>query len=374
MAAPVFVAASAIGSSTAGSFSIVLPTHAANDILWVISWYRASATVLTPTNWTEAATALRGTTRYYLHWIRAADANTADPLFDYTGADDGFGLCVVYRGCITTGNPYDVLGAFTSGTVQSAVLTGITALTVDSLIVASIGGEDNTATDGPTTGTDPATYVEHYVEAATGTDGCVQIAEQAQTTTGATGNVTVAWSATVVGWGGWVVALIPPSATTFNQALAATAVGVATLTSALIIGKTLAATAVGVATLSRVATYFRALAATATGVAILTKKMFVTLSVTAAGVPAMVKKMFKTLSATATGVPALATALLSSVSMAATAVGAATLSAAMLIVRVLSATASGVASLMTQFIAGSVPFINRTRSFLKNIGSMIGPL
>ena len=86
MAAPVFVAASAIGSSTAGSFSIVLPTHAANDILWVISWYRASATVLTPTNWTEAATALRGTTRYYLHWIRAADANTADPLFDYTGA------------------------------------------------------------------------------------------------------------------------------------------------------------------------------------------------------------------------------------------------------------------------------------------------
>ena len=211
MAAPAFVAASAIGSSTAGSFSIVLPTHSANDVLWVISWYRASATVATPAGWTEAATALRGTTRYYLHWIRAADANTADPLFDYTGADDGFGLCVVYSGCITTGNPYDVLGAFSSGTAQSAVLTGITALTNESLIVASIGGEDNTATGGPTTGTDPATYVEHYVEAATGTDGCVQIAEQAQTTTGATGDVTVAWSATVVGWGGWVAALIPPT-------------------------------------------------------------------------------------------------------------------------------------------------------------------
>src|SRR3990167_4622309 len=120
MAAPVLVAASAIGSSTAGSFSIVLPTHTTNDILWVISWYRASATVLTPANWTQAATALRGTTRYYLHWIRAVDGNTADPLFDYTGTDDGFGLCVVYSGCITTGNPYDVLGAFTSGTSDPA--------------------------------------------------------------------------------------------------------------------------------------------------------------------------------------------------------------------------------------------------------------
>ena len=216
MAAPAFVGASAIGSSTAGTFTVTLPTHAANDILWSISWYRASATVLTPTGWTEAATALRGTTRYYLHWIRATSAAETNPVFDYTGADDGFGLVVSYSGCVTTGNPYDVLGAFASGTAQSAVLTGITALTAESLIVASIGGEDNTATGGPTTGTDPATYVEHYVEAATGTDGCVQIAEQAQTTTGATGDVTVAWSATVVGWGGWVMALVPPVSNPIN--------------------------------------------------------------------------------------------------------------------------------------------------------------
>lgn len=173
-------------------------------------------------------------------------------------------------------------------------------------------------------------------------------------------------AATAVG----VVAL--GAGTIFLRTLAVTAAGVATLSTALLTAVSMAATAVGVATLSRVATYFRALAVTATGVASLTKKMFVTLSVTAAGVPAMVKKMFKTLSATATGVPALATALLSSVSMAATAVGAATLSAARLIVQVLSATATGVASLTTLLIEGGSSAGKRMKGLFVNIGHFMG--
>jgi hypothetical protein len=212
MAEPVFVAASAIGASTAGSFSIVLPAHQADDILWVVSWYRASATVATPLNWTQAATALRGTTRYYLHWHRAVNANTADPLFDYTGTNDGYGICGVYRGDRPLGDPYDVLGAFASGTANPATLTGITTLTVDSLVVASIGGEDNTGTGATMTATDPAAFVEHYAESAVGTDGCVALGEGARAAAGATGNVSCNFGATVVGWGGWVAALVPPPA------------------------------------------------------------------------------------------------------------------------------------------------------------------
>ncbi|MEK7166302.1 MAG: hypothetical protein AAB874_05845, partial [Patescibacteria group bacterium] len=41
-AAPTFVAASAIGASTAGTFTVTLPTQATYDILLSISWYRAS--------------------------------------------------------------------------------------------------------------------------------------------------------------------------------------------------------------------------------------------------------------------------------------------------------------------------------------------
>lgn len=110
------------------------------------------------------------------------------------------------------------------------------------------------------------------------------------------------------------------TSTTFAKTLAATTVGVAALATALLTSVAMAAAAVGVATLSRVATYSRTLAAAAVGVATLTKGLFVTLSATAIGVPALAKGMFKTLAAIASGVPTLATALLSTVGMAATAV------------------------------------------------------
>lgn len=235
MAAPTFVAASALGNSTAGSFTITLPTHLADDVFLCLSWYRASATVATPADWTEARTWLRGTTRYYLHWRRAASGAETDPVFDYTGADDGFGLVCSYRGCVPTGTPYDVLGTEATGTANTATLNGITTLTADSLVVALIGGEDNTATACTMTATDPAAFTEHYAESATGTDGCVAIGEAAKAATGATGDVSAAWGTSVVGWGGIVLALIPPASVQshFEAAVTATGVMAAGLTTAI---------------------------------------------------------------------------------------------------------------------------------------------
>lgn len=209
MAAPAFAGASAIGASTAGTFTITLPAHVADDVFLCLSWYRASATVPTPTGWTQAATWLRGTTRYYLHWSRAASSTETNPVFDYTGTDDGFGLVCSYRGCGTTGDPYNVLGTTATGTVNTATLNGITTLVAESLVVALIGGEDNTATTVTMTATDPAAFTEHYVESATGTDGCVAIGEAARATAGATGNISAAWGTSVVGWGGVVLSLPP---------------------------------------------------------------------------------------------------------------------------------------------------------------------
>ena len=97
----------------------------------------------------------------------------------------------------------------------------------------------------------------------------------------------------------------------------------------------IAATAVGVATITRTASYFRSLSAVAIGVATLNKTMFVTMAVVT------------------TGVATLATALLTSVAIDATSVGIATLTAAAIFPVVISAVAIGVASLATLFIAGS---------------------
>jgi len=182
---------------------------------------------------------------------------------------------------------------------------------------------------------------------------------------------------------------------TYLRTLAATAVGSAALTSASVIGKTLetaavvvatlatallttvemAATAVGSAALARVTTFSRTLAATAVGTATLTKKMFVTLAATATGAVGFVKGMFKTIAATATAAPTLDAAVLALVNMAATAVGSAVLSAASLITQAISAVATGVASLATQFIAGGGAGVaagfKRMRGFMANVGRMM---
>jgi hypothetical protein len=208
MAAPTFVN-SAVGDSTAGQFTVTLPAHQAGDVLLAITWYRASATVATPTDWTQAATWLRGTSRYYVHWLRATSGAETNPLFDYTGTDDGYGMVAVYRGVAAGSPPYDVLGATATGTANPATLTGITTLVADALVVALIGGEDNTGTGATMTATDPAAFTEHYDESATGTDGCVAIGEASRATAGATGNVSCNFGATVVGWGGLVLSLPP---------------------------------------------------------------------------------------------------------------------------------------------------------------------
>lgn len=207
--APIFHAVSEIGSDAFGALTVFLPAHAADDVFLCLNWYRESATVAPPDGWTEAATWLRGTTRYYLHWRRATSASETNPFFASSGVDDAYGLVGVYRGVVTTGNPFDVLGAPATGTANPATLTGITTLTPESLVVALIGGEDNTGTGMTMTGTAPAAYVEHYAESAVGMDGAIAVGEAERRTVGATGDVSADFGASVVGWGGLVLSLIP---------------------------------------------------------------------------------------------------------------------------------------------------------------------
>ena len=345
MAVPTFISASAIGNSTAGSFSITVPispAHQADDILLVISWYRASATVLTPTGYTEAATALRGTTRYYTHWKRATSGAEADPLFDYTGTDDGFGLMCVYRGVRTTGNPYDVLGAFASGTAEPATLTEITTLVANALVVALIGGEDNTGTGMTMTATNPAAFTEHYAESPTGTDGAVALGEAERVTAGATGNISAAFGATVVGWGGWVLSLVAPTSVLNFQTLSVVELSVVALAGLLQYFRTLSAVEVSVASLSRVVNYFR------------------TLSVVEVSVIA--------LSALSTYLRTLAVVEISVTS----------LTTAKIFVKTLATTAISVASLSTQKIFGvvmsvvetSIVTLNRSVTFFKTLATI----
>ncbi|MDO8291699.1 MAG: hypothetical protein Q7T29_02335 [Gallionella sp.] len=226
-ATPTWQASSAIAASTGADVTVTLPAHAANDILLLQVVVRdVNDTIAWPAGWTQIATVDRGATaRYWWAWKRAASAAEPNPLVNKnTATGDTYAAVTTYRGAITTGDPWEVKGTPNTSTVAGHVLNGITTLTAESLIVASLCGEDNTAASGTAfSATNPVSLAQVlYVESATGSDGTCTSGAGARTAAGATGNVTSTWTATVVGSGGIVLALKPqpPTVVSINMASA----------------------------------------------------------------------------------------------------------------------------------------------------------
>lgn len=194
-----------------------LPTHAANDILYLMAWVRDvddTATIITATGW-AAVTGFpldQGTSaRYWLWWKRAADGAETNPVIDYSGTTgDSYYTVLTFRGAITTETPHEVLGTATAGTADPTSLTTISSLTANSLIVIALMGQDNNNTACTATGTDPAAYTERYDEVVTGDDGVACWSYAERTGAGATGTVSIDWDVAVpVGWGAILMALKP---------------------------------------------------------------------------------------------------------------------------------------------------------------------
>lgn len=211
--APAWQASSAIAASTGADVTVTLPAHQANDIFLLQVVVRdQDDTIIWPSGWTQIATVNRSTvSRYWWAWKRAASSAETNPLVDkFTATGDTYAAVTTYRGAITTGDPWEVKGTPNTATTAAHVLNGITTLTANSLIVASVSGEDNTAASVSYTATDPATLTSRlYVESTIGADGACAAGAGVKASVGFTGNVTATWSATVVGSGGIVLALIP---------------------------------------------------------------------------------------------------------------------------------------------------------------------
>jgi hypothetical protein len=195
--------------------TVTLPLHQANDIFLLMAFNRdvdETATVLGWTAFTGSPWDRGISGRYWLWWKRAASGSETNPLVDFSGTTgDAYAIVAVYRGATSVGTPWEVVGTLTTGTADPAVLTGITTLTKNSLIVVPLAGEDNNNAIITTTGTDPANYTEHYTETPLGADFMFGFSEAARTTAGATGNVSVDFDTAVpVGWGAVVLALKPP--------------------------------------------------------------------------------------------------------------------------------------------------------------------
>ena len=210
---PTFQGISSIAASTGGNVTVTLPTGYQPDDIFLLSvMVRDQNDTITVAGWTQIATVDRGSiSRYWWFWRRAASSSETNPVVSKSTANgDTYAAVISYRGAISTGDPWEVVGTPQTGTSDPFVLTGITTLSEDSLIVAAVAGEDNNNNSIITTGTNPAAYTEHYLESGTGSDGVITFSEAAKTTIGATGNVSVNWNSAVpVGEGGILLALKP---------------------------------------------------------------------------------------------------------------------------------------------------------------------
>lgn len=143
----------------------------------------------------------------------------------------------------------------------------------------------------------------------------------------------------------------------FVLAIAATAIGAVSLTRGLSFIKTISATAVATAVLSTAQTVFKTLAAAATGVALLSASRLIlkAISAVASGVVSLSKAptFTRAIAATATGVASLTRALTFMRAIAATAIGAVSLSTVTTFVKAIAATAVGAAALVANLIGGA---------------------
>jgi len=211
----------------------------------------------------------------------------------------------------------------------------------DFLFIAFYGAAGEELDDDTWSDTPPSSYTPSPPRqkacgtAGTNLGGMIAAAERQLTTSSAQDPGTFAKDVSAA-WRSQTIMVHPYTPVTTPQAIAATAVGVATLAKATIYVKELASTAIGVASLTRATVFSAVLSAVSVGTAALTK------------------------------------ALTLSVSMAATAIGVATLSTVATFLSLLSAVATGIATLGTVFISGggAPAVVKRIIGFLGGLGKI----
>jgi len=218
-AQPTFVAIGVIAYAASGDVTPVIPAHQAYDVLVLMGLIRSNLETVTVSGWTafSGSPFTRGTsTRYWFFWARATSGSMT-AIFDTDGTTAEVYVVVgVFRNAVTTGTPFDVFGTPATGTADpTGAIGGVTTLVDNSDVLLLLGGEDNNNNPGPgtATATNPATFVEHYVDTALGADAMFDFSNEIRLTAGATGDGGYNFNvANPVGWGAMIVSLKPIAA------------------------------------------------------------------------------------------------------------------------------------------------------------------
>jgi hypothetical protein len=209
-----FFGTGGLTASSSGNLSVPLPAStAANDIILVHCYSRDTTDTTTITDYTEIAQFDTASASHRWFWKRH-DGSEPNPTCTHDTASNQYGRAYVFRGVVTTGDPWNALGTPEAHGSEPMSVTGITTGAANSMVVLMDGYADNNTASVTTTATDPSTFTDSYEESTAGDDGSVHIAYAIRTAAGATGTITVNYSASFTGGdesGVLVLSLAPPA-------------------------------------------------------------------------------------------------------------------------------------------------------------------
>jgi len=147
MAAPSFFGAGALATATSGSSigSVGFPASIAADDVAILCFYsNVSRTLTVPSGWTALGTGVANATfsRFWA-WRRLDGSETALSVAFTGGTASTTNVCgariYVYRGCVTSGDPYEDPTLSSLTTSQTPAASTIDTTGVDRLVVCLLG-------------------------------------------------------------------------------------------------------------------------------------------------------------------------------------------------------------------------------------------
>ena len=187
MASPTFGAAgtylTGVNASTA---AFAVPTGAAADEIMVVGMYlEGTAAVTPPTGFTQKSRPTTGSGGsdhdLIVFWKRCTGADSGTYSFSWTGGLWREGACVRISGCVTSGDPFNVVGTNASTTAGSGVTPASSnTTTVTDTLQLFVGSNFNGGAWTP-----PSGYTERVDNSSD-----LTVATLAQATAGASGSIT----------------------------------------------------------------------------------------------------------------------------------------------------------------------------------------
>jgi len=204
MAAPTFQAAGTLVTST-GTLTPSWPTHQAGDIgLFILNHSGGANPALNTANGfaildsIDSASVKSGT----IYWCRATSSSQGNPTAPDTG-DGNAGLIITIRGCVASGDPWDVFDSESQASTTAVSISSLTS-TLDELLLltatfAAHAVNDSTSLiQGNTVSNSGASNVTTRHDSANGlnNDGyCLSVVTSNPTTIGSTGATT--WTSAI---------------------------------------------------------------------------------------------------------------------------------------------------------------------------------